>query len=89
MICSFLSFSSLNQVEFDDSGQYQCYVHTNEGTVNSDMVTISVVGPPHIDNDADMANISVNVGDDLNVEVYFCSRPPARKDRCVNVSCHN
>ena len=41
------------------------------------MVTISVVGPPHIDNEADIANISANVGDNLDVEVYFCSRPPA------------
>ena len=43
----------------------------------SDTVTVSVVGPPYIHTEHEMENITANVGDDLDIEVYFCSRPLA------------
>ena len=49
----------------------------NHGSLMSDTVTVSVVGPPYIDTEDEMENITANVGDDLDIEVYFCSRPLA------------
>ena len=49
----------------------------NHGSVMSDTVTVSVVGPPYIHTEHEMENITANVGDDLDIEVYFCSRPLA------------
>ena len=67
----------IDNVDFDNTGQVQCYVHLDDRSLASESVTVSVVGPPYIDNDEDIANITANVGDNLDIEIYFCSRPPA------------
>ena len=64
-------------LQFQDSGALQCYAHINNLALISDPVTVSVVGPPHIDTEEDIANLTTNVGESLDVEVLFCSRPPA------------
>ena len=68
----------INSLNFDNSGKLQCYSHINNLALISDPLTVSVVGPPYIDTEADIANLTTNVGDTLDVEVLFCSRPPAR-----------
>ena len=68
----------INSLNFDNSGKLQCYSHINNLALISDPLTVSVVGPPYIDTEADIANLTTNVGDALDVEVLFCPRPPAR-----------
>ena len=66
--------------EIKESDIRQCvadYFRINHGSLMSDTVTVSVVGPPYIDTEDEMENITANVGDDLDIEVYFCSRPLA------------
>ena len=82
---SLIEISYFFQVEFDHSGQYQCYVRINDGSVISDPVSVSVVGPPYIDIEDDMENITANVGDNLDVDIYFCSQPPATASWVVRI----
>ena len=67
----------IKSLTFQDSGALQCYSHINNMALISDPITVSVVGPPYIDTEEDIANLTTNVGDALDVEVLFCSRPPA------------
>ena len=68
----------INSLNFQHSGALQCYAHINNLALISDPVTVSVVGPPYIDTEEDIANLSLSLGEALDVEVLFCSRPPAR-----------
>ena len=67
----------IQSLQFQHSGALQCYAHIDNLALISDPVTVSVVGPPYIDTEEDIANLTTNVGESLDVEVLFCSRPPA------------
>ena len=67
----------IKSLNFDHSGKLQCYAHINSLHLISDSVTLSVVGPPYIDTEEEITNMTTNVGDDLDIEVLYCSRPPA------------
>ena len=68
----------IKSLKFQHSGALQCYAHIKNLALISDSITVSVVGPPYIDTEEDIANLTTNVGEALDVEVLFCSRPPAR-----------
>ena len=76
----FQCYVRCDKSEIMESDIGQCvsdYFRINHGSLMSDTVTVSVVGPPYIDTEDEMENITANVGDDLDIEVYFCSRPLA------------
>ena len=67
----------IESLSFDYSGKLQCFAHLDRMDLLSDPVSLSVVGPPYIDTEEDITNMTTSVGDDLDIEVLFCSRPPA------------
>ena len=74
----------IEELLYEHSGSFHCQARvagTNGQSygeyVASEPVSVSVVGPPYIDTDLDLDNVTVHVGDDLDVEVYYCSRPAA------------
>ena len=80
LVAGYLPVLVIPSLSFSDSGYYVCIasniINTTITRVESNPVTVSVVGPPHIKNSQASKEIMIAGGDDVDIRIPFCSFPP-------------